>query len=93
MSLFAQKGVVESVRSTQAASSCVYTLTLHHSALVKKAASESRKEPEKKTTPKQLTGEPRSSHLSQAHLLLGAVKRRRYACKVNIWTVWTEKRR
>uniref|UniRef100_A0A8C6SP08 Proteasome activator subunit 3 interacting protein 1 n=1 Tax=Neogobius melanostomus TaxID=47308 RepID=A0A8C6SP08_9GOBI len=40
------------------------------------SATESRKEPEKKTAPKQSMGEQRTSHLSQAHLLAGAVKRR-----------------
>ncbi|KAM4618999.1 PSME3-interacting protein [Polymixia lowei] len=45
-------------------------------ALVKRATSESRREPEKKAGPKPLGAEQRSSHLSQAHLLAGAVKRR-----------------
>uniref|UniRef100_A0A3P9HH83 Proteasome activator subunit 3 interacting protein 1 n=1 Tax=Oryzias latipes TaxID=8090 RepID=A0A3P9HH83_ORYLA len=47
-----------------------------HSALVKQPASESRREPEKKSTPKASATEPKTSHLSQAHLLVGAVKRR-----------------
>ncbi|GLD60625.1 PSME3-interacting protein isoform X1 [Lates japonicus] len=45
-------------------------------ALVKQASTESRKEPEKKTAPKHSGSEQRTSHLSQAHLLAGAVKRR-----------------
>uniref|UniRef100_A0A3Q3KPJ3 FAM192A/Fyv6 N-terminal domain-containing protein n=1 Tax=Monopterus albus TaxID=43700 RepID=A0A3Q3KPJ3_MONAL len=40
------------------------------------ASSESRREPEKKVTPKHSGSEQRTSHLSQAHLLVGAVKRR-----------------
>ncbi|KAL4004211.1 transmembrane anterior posterior transformation protein 1 [Sarotherodon galilaeus] len=43
-------------------------------ALVKQASAESRREPEKKAAPKGV--EHRTSHLSQAHLLVGAVKRR-----------------
>uniref|UniRef100_A0A3P8U1B7 Proteasome activator subunit 3 interacting protein 1 n=1 Tax=Amphiprion percula TaxID=161767 RepID=A0A3P8U1B7_AMPPE len=45
-------------------------------ALVKKASAESRREPEKKAAPKHSGAEQRTSHLSQAHLLAGAVKRR-----------------
>ncbi|CAB1432172.1 unnamed protein product [Pleuronectes platessa] len=45
-------------------------------ALVKKASTETRKEPEKKVAPKHSGPEQRTSHLSQAHLLAGAVKRR-----------------
>ncbi|KAI3371636.1 hypothetical protein L3Q82_024206 [Scortum barcoo] len=45
-------------------------------ALVKQASTESRKEPEKKAAPKHTGVEQRTSHLSQAHLLAGAVKRR-----------------
>lgn len=57
----------------------VFTLTLYcHSALVKPASKESIKEPEKKATVKHSGAEQRTSHLSQAHLLAGAVKRRRY---------------
>ncbi|XP_018559124.1 PSME3-interacting protein [Lates calcarifer] len=48
----------------------------YRSALVKQASTESRKEPEKKTAPKHSGSEQRTSHLSQAHLLAGAVKRR-----------------
>ncbi|XP_056138025.1 PSME3-interacting protein [Lampris incognitus] len=48
----------------------------YRSALVKRATSESRREPEKKAGPKPLGAEQRTSHLSQAHLLAGAVKRR-----------------
>ncbi|XP_073328410.1 PSME3-interacting protein [Pagrus major] len=48
----------------------------YRSALVKKASTESRKEPEKKAGPKNPGTEQRTSHLSQAHLLAGAVKRR-----------------
>ncbi|XP_022605676.1 protein FAM192A isoform X2 [Seriola dumerili] len=48
----------------------------YRSALVKQASAESRKEPEKKTAPKLSGSEQRTSHLSQAHLLAGAVKRR-----------------
>ncbi|XP_071398521.1 PSME3-interacting protein [Centroberyx affinis] len=48
----------------------------YRSALVKRAATESRREPEKKAGPKPLGAEQRTSHLSQAHLLAGAVKRR-----------------
>lgn len=56
----------------------LFTLTLYcHSALVKHAATESRREPEKKVAPKHSGVEQRTSHLSQAHLLAGAVKRRR----------------
>ncbi|KAL0968173.1 hypothetical protein UPYG_G00263330 [Umbra pygmaea] len=43
-------------------------------ALKKLATSESRKEPEKRAGPK--PAEVKTSHLSQAHLLAGAVKRR-----------------
>uniref|UniRef100_A0A3P9J235 Proteasome activator subunit 3 interacting protein 1 n=1 Tax=Oryzias latipes TaxID=8090 RepID=A0A3P9J235_ORYLA len=43
---------------------------------LKQPASESRREPEKKSTPKASATEPKTSHLSQAHLLVGAVKRR-----------------
>uniref|UniRef100_A0A3Q4MGE3 Proteasome activator subunit 3 interacting protein 1 n=1 Tax=Neolamprologus brichardi TaxID=32507 RepID=A0A3Q4MGE3_NEOBR len=42
--------------------------------IFKQASAESRKEPEKKVAPKGV--EHRTSHLSQAHLLVGAVKRR-----------------
>ncbi|MED6267128.1 hypothetical protein CHARACLAT_008965 [Characodon lateralis] len=55
------------------------SLTLHrHSALVKQASAsaESRREHEKKAGPKPSGAEPKTSHLSQAHLLVGAVKRR-----------------
>ncbi|CAB1313876.1 unnamed protein product, partial [Coregonus sp. 'balchen'] len=45
-----------------------------HSALKKLASSESRKEPERRAGPK--PAEVKTSHLSQAHLLAGAVKRR-----------------
>ncbi|MED6235046.1 hypothetical protein ATANTOWER_013916 [Ataeniobius toweri] len=47
-------------------------------ALVKQASAsgESRREPEKKAGPKPSGVEPKTSHLSQAHLLVGAVKRR-----------------
>ncbi|XP_029378179.1 PSME3-interacting protein isoform X2 [Echeneis naucrates] len=48
----------------------------YRSALVKHASAESRKEPEKKAAPKHSGSEQRTSHLSQAHLLAGAVKRR-----------------
>ncbi|XP_035532944.1 PSME3-interacting protein isoform X1 [Morone saxatilis] len=48
----------------------------YRSALVKKASTESRKEPEKKAAPKHSGAEQRTSLLSQAHLLAGAVKRR-----------------
>ncbi|XP_053282618.1 PSME3-interacting protein [Pleuronectes platessa] len=48
----------------------------YRSALVKKASTETRKEPEKKVAPKHSGPEQRTSHLSQAHLLAGAVKRR-----------------
>lgn len=59
-----------------------FTLTLHcHSALAKQASSESRREPEKKAASKQSGSEQKTSHLSQAHLLAGAVKRRRYVHK------------
>ncbi|XP_069028908.1 PSME3-interacting protein [Embiotoca jacksoni] len=46
----------------------------YRSARVKQATAETRREPEKKAGPK--TPEQRTSHLSQAHLLAGAVKRR-----------------
>ncbi|KAM4734011.1 PSME3-interacting protein [Anableps anableps] len=47
-------------------------------ALVKQASAsaEGRRESEKKAGPKQSGAEPKTSHLSQAHLLVGAVKRR-----------------
>ncbi|KAK0143656.1 Protein FAM192A [Merluccius polli] len=45
-------------------------------ALVKRASGDSHKEPEKKAGPKLLGAEQKTSHLSQAHLLAGAVKRR-----------------
>lgn len=50
----------------------------YRSALVKQvaASAESRRDPEKKAGPKQSGAEPKTSHLSQAHLLVGAVKRR-----------------
>ncbi|XP_035859278.1 PSME3-interacting protein isoform X1 [Sander lucioperca] len=48
----------------------------YRSALVKQVSTESRKEPEKKVAAKQPGAEQRTSHLSQAHLLAGAVKRR-----------------
>ncbi|XP_041795770.1 PSME3-interacting protein isoform X1 [Chelmon rostratus] len=48
----------------------------YRSALVKQASTESRKEPDKKAAPKHSGPEQRTSHLSQAHLLAGAVKRR-----------------
>lgn len=58
----------------------LFSLTVSfHSALVKQPASESHREPEKKSTPKASATEPKTSHLSQAHLLVGAVKRRKYA--------------
>uniref|UniRef100_A0A8C2XNR1 Proteasome activator subunit 3 interacting protein 1 n=1 Tax=Cyclopterus lumpus TaxID=8103 RepID=A0A8C2XNR1_CYCLU len=43
---------------------------------VLQAATESRREPEKKVAPKHSGAEQKTSHLSQAHLLAGAVKRR-----------------
>ncbi|XP_071313647.1 PSME3-interacting protein [Trachinotus anak] len=43
---------------------------------LKQASAESRREPEKKAAPKHSGSEQRTSHLSQAHLLAGAVKRR-----------------
>uniref|UniRef100_A0A1A8HMR8 Family with sequence similarity 192, member A n=1 Tax=Nothobranchius korthausae TaxID=1143690 RepID=A0A1A8HMR8_9TELE len=46
----------------------------YRSALVKKASAESRREPEKSSS--KPSGEQKTSHLSQAHLLVGAVKRR-----------------
>ncbi|XP_039663967.1 PSME3-interacting protein isoform X2 [Perca fluviatilis] len=48
----------------------------YRSALVKQVSTESRKELEKKVAAKQPGAEQRTSHLSQAHLLAGAVKRR-----------------
>ncbi|XP_026221763.1 PSME3-interacting protein isoform X1 [Anabas testudineus] len=48
----------------------------YRSALAKQVSSESRKEPDKKAAPKQSGSEQKTSHLSQAHLLAGAVKRR-----------------
>ncbi|XP_047237379.1 PSME3-interacting protein isoform X2 [Girardinichthys multiradiatus] len=50
----------------------------YRSALVKQASAsaESRREHEKKAGPKPSGAEPKTSHLSQAHLLVGAVKRR-----------------
>ncbi|XP_061533446.1 PSME3-interacting protein isoform X1 [Phycodurus eques] len=53
------------------------SLTLYrHSAVAKQVSSDSRPESEKKATAKQSVVEQRTSHLSQAHLLAGAVKRR-----------------
>lgn len=64
----------------------LYTLTLYlHSALVKPASTESRKEPEKRAALKYSGTEQRTSHLSQAHLLAGAVKRRRYVDSNFFW--------
>lgn len=52
------------------------SLTLKSQALKKMVSSQSqKKEPEKKAAPK--PPEQKTSHLSQAHLLAGAVKRRR----------------
>ncbi|KAM7413926.1 hypothetical protein PAMA_018968 [Pampus argenteus] len=48
----------------------------YRSALAKQASADSRPEPEKKAAPKHSGVEQRTSHLSQAHLLAGAVKRR-----------------
>ncbi|KAG7521615.1 hypothetical protein JOB18_002475 [Solea senegalensis] len=53
-----------------------YRISFHLVAVVKQASTESRKEPEKKAAPKHSGSEQRTSHLSQAHLLVGAVKRR-----------------
>ncbi|CAN9499457.1 unnamed protein product [Ophioblennius macclurei] len=55
----------------------MFTLTLsRHSARVKQASADSKREPEKKPAPKPSAPQQRTSHLSQAHLLAGAVKRR-----------------
>ncbi|XP_042268322.1 PSME3-interacting protein isoform X1 [Thunnus maccoyii] len=48
----------------------------YRSALAKQASADGRSEPEKKSAPKHSGAEQRTSHLSQAHLLAGAVKRR-----------------
>ncbi|XP_077451746.1 PSME3-interacting protein [Stigmatopora argus] len=48
----------------------------YRSAVAKQVSSDSRPESEKKVPPKQSVVEQRTSHLSQAHLLAGAVKRR-----------------
>ncbi|XP_017296793.1 PSME3-interacting protein isoform X2 [Kryptolebias marmoratus] len=48
----------------------------YRSAVVKQTSAETRREPDKKSTPKPLGSEQKNSHLSQAHLLAGAVKRR-----------------
>ncbi|XP_049580407.1 PSME3-interacting protein isoform X3 [Syngnathus scovelli] len=48
----------------------------YRSAVAKQVSTDSRPEPEKKATSKQTVVEQRTSHLSQAHLLAGAVKRR-----------------
>ncbi|KAM9375742.1 PSME3-interacting protein [Pholidichthys leucotaenia] len=48
----------------------------YRSAVAKQASAESRRELEKKTAPKNVGTEHKTSHLSQAHLLAGAVKRR-----------------
>ncbi|XP_019732461.1 PSME3-interacting protein isoform X2 [Hippocampus comes] len=48
----------------------------YRSAVAKQVSSDSRPESEKKATAKQSVVEQRTSHLSQAHLLAGAVKRR-----------------
>ncbi|XP_029008827.1 PSME3-interacting protein [Betta splendens] len=48
----------------------------YRSAVAKQTSSEARREPEKKIAPKQSGSEQKTSHLSQAHLLAGAVKRR-----------------
>lgn len=59
---------------------CQVSLTqCFHSALVKQASTKSQKEPEKKAAAKHLATEQKTSHRSQAHLLAGAVKRRRYS--------------
>uniref|UniRef100_A0A3Q2Y5S9 Proteasome activator subunit 3 interacting protein 1 n=1 Tax=Hippocampus comes TaxID=109280 RepID=A0A3Q2Y5S9_HIPCM len=49
-------------------------------AVAKQVSSDSRPESEKKATAKQSVVEQRTSHLSQAHLLAGAVKRRSKLC-------------
>ncbi|XP_029952932.1 PSME3-interacting protein isoform X1 [Salarias fasciatus] len=48
----------------------------YRSARVKQASVDSKREPEKKSAPKPSGPQQRTSHLSQAHLLAGAVKRR-----------------
>ncbi|XP_054631799.1 PSME3-interacting protein isoform X2 [Dunckerocampus dactyliophorus] len=48
----------------------------YRSAIAKQVSPDSRPEPEKKATPKHSVVEQKTSHLSQAHLLVGAVKRR-----------------
>ncbi|XP_046890966.1 PSME3-interacting protein isoform X2 [Hypomesus transpacificus] len=48
----------------------------YRSALKKLATNDSRKEPERKAGPKPAEPQRTTSHLSQAHLLAGAVKRR-----------------
>lgn len=59
---------------------CHVSLTLClHSALMKQASTGSHKETEKKAAVKHVAAEQKTSHRSQAHLLAGAVKRRRYS--------------
>ncbi|KAM9855081.1 PSME3-interacting protein [Aulostomus maculatus] len=53
-----------------------YRISFTPVALAKQAAAGSRPEPEKKAPSRHSGAEHRSSHLSQAHLLAGAVKRR-----------------
>nr|XP_057931003.1 PSME3-interacting protein [Doryrhamphus excisus] len=48
----------------------------YRSAIAKQVSPDSRPEPEKKAAPKHSVVEQKTSHLSQAHLLVGAVKRR-----------------
>ncbi|XP_061891808.1 PSME3-interacting protein isoform X1 [Entelurus aequoreus] len=48
----------------------------YRSAVAKQVPPDSRPEPEKKAAPKHSVLEQKTSHLSQAHLLVGAVKRR-----------------
>lgn len=58
----------------------IISLTLClHSALMKQASAGSHKETEKKAAVKHVAAEQKTSHRSQAHLLAGAVKRRRYS--------------
>ncbi|XP_041745938.1 PSME3-interacting protein isoform X2 [Coregonus clupeaformis] len=65
-----QQSLVEKQRRDEE----MHELKEYRSALKKLASSESRKEPERRAGPK--PAEVKTSHLSQAHLLAGAVKRR-----------------
>lgn len=70
------------LRFSQSPLLSTFSNSVPHSALVKQASTRSHKEPEKKAAAKHLAVEPKTSHRSQAHLLAGAVKRRRYSLNI-----------